>query len=620
MIHNPIAIIAFVLGIILLVPMVCRKVHIPSIVGFILVGILIGPYGLELIETSTTINTLGKMGMLYIMLQAGIEIDVNDFSQYRSNAMLFGLYSFIMPFVLGVLTSLLFGYGWVTSLLLGAMYGSHTLMTYPIISRYGIQKNRAANIAVGGTMLTITLALLVLAVLKSNFVYTDSLTMGALLGRIALFGILVALVFPWLAQWFFKRWNDPTSGFLVVMTLMSLSAWLADWAGLEGILGAFVCGVALNRLVPNLSPLMQRINFVGNNIFVPLFLLGVGMMVDISLFLSGWATLLIALVMIATKLVGKWSASWLAQISFGLQTMERRLLFGLTHATAAGTLAIVTIGYQAGIFDDTILNAAVLMILVLCTLASFVTEHAAKQLALQEEARLEADKTDDSWAVMSVGEHQLSSLEELAQLSELHAPQFSCEGDWTEARRLIANIGKAAIVYHNAQPLNTVSRLLVAVPRYAEKEHDFISCFGLVRRLSSQIGAKVVFYTNPDTQQALQAFCRRKGKYLRASYREMEDWEDVLMLAKQMLPDDMIVMIAARPSTPSYNPLFEQIPDMLDRFFTGHSYLLVLPEQEAGRTDTDILQTDTMPASMTWNVVSTTKRWFLGLIEKIQRR
>ena len=450
MIHNPIAIIAFVLGIILLVPMVCRKVHIPSIVGFILVGILIGPYGLELIETSTTINTLGKMGMLYIMLQAGIEIDVNDFSQYRSNAMLFGLYSFIMPFVLGVLTSLLFGYGWVTSLLLGAMYGSHTLMTYPIISRYGIQKNRAANIAVGGTMLTITLALLVLAVLKSNFVYTDSLTMGALLGRIALFGILVALVFPWLAQWFFKRWNDPTSGFLVVMTLMSLSAWLADWAGLEGILGAFVCGVALNRLVPNLSPLMQRINFVGNNIFVPLFLLGVGMMVDISLFLSGWATLLIALVMIATKLVGKWSASWLAQISFGLQTMERRLLFGLTHATAAGTLAIVTIGYQAGIFDDTILNAAVLMILVLCTLASFVTEHAAKQLALQEEARLEADKTDDSWAVMSVGEHQLSSLEELAQLSELHAPQFSCEGDWTEAKRLIANIGKAAIVYHNA--------------------------------------------------------------------------------------------------------------------------------------------------------------------------
>ena len=160
----------------------------------------------------------------------------------------------------------------------------------------------------------------------------------------------------------------------------------------------------------------------------------------------------------------------------------------------------------------------------------------------------------------------------------------------------------------------------MAVPRYAEKEHDFISCFGLVRRLSSQIGAKVVFYTNPDTQQALQAFCRRKGKYLRASYREMEDWEDVLMLAKQMLPDDMIVMIAARPSTPSYNPLFEQIPDMLDRFFTGHSYLLVLPEQEAGRTDTDILQTDTMPASMTWNVVSTTKRWFLGLIEKIQRR
>jgi hypothetical protein len=183
---------------------------------------------------------------------------------------------------------------------------------------------------------------------------------------------------------------------------------------------------------------------------------------------------------------------------------------------------------------------------------------------------------------------------------------------------LVNSQSKAAIIYHPAQPINTISRILVAIPRYAEKEHDFISCFGLIRRLSSQIGAKVVFFTNEDTQKVLQAFCRRKGKFLRASYREMEDWEDVLMLAKQMSPDDMIVMINARPSTPSYNPLFEQVPDMLGRFFSDHSYMIVYPEQETGNAVPDLLTGDTTQASKTWNIVSAIKRWILRLIEKHQ--
>ena len=170
---------------------------------------------------------------------------------------------------------------------------------------------------------------------------------------------------------------------------------------------------------------MQRINFVGNNLFVPLFLLGVGMMIDISLLWSGWTTIIIAMVMIATKLAGKWLAAWLAQISFRLQGVERQLIFGLTHATAAGTLAIVTIGYEIGIFDAEILNAAVLMILVLCTSASFATEYAAKQLSLQESARLEADKTDDSWLMMTVAENRHYELRELGELAELHEVNYT---------------------------------------------------------------------------------------------------------------------------------------------------------------------------------------------------
>lgn len=621
MITNPLLIIAILLGTILLTPMICRKFRIPSIVGFILAGILMGPFGLHVIVGSTSIQTMGKIGMLYIMLQAGIEVDINDFRQQRTRAMIYGVYSFLLPFVLGVLTSRLIGFNWTTSALMGAMYGSHTLMTYPIVSRYGVQKNRAVNIAIGGTMLAITLSLLMLVIVRNHISDTGSdashwLTAGKMLSAV----LLITLVFPWCAQRFFKRWTDPTAGFLVVMTLMVVSALLADWCGLEGILGAFMCGVAMNGLVPNLSPVMQRINFVGSNIFVPLFLLSVGMMTDISLLWSGWSTILIALVMIATKLVGKWLAAWLAQRSFGLQGAERQLIFGLTHATAAGTLAIVTIGYQTGIFTAEILNASVVMILVLCTSASFITEYAAKQLALQEDARLEADKQNNEWLMMTVSENRHYELQELGELSELHAPQLASESDWSEAETLIRRNSQASIIYHPAQPINTISRLLVAVPRYAEKEHDFISCFGLIRRLSSQIGAKVIFYTNEDTQKALQAFCRRKGKYLRASYREMENWEDVLVIAKQMQQDDMIVMINARPSTPSYNPLFDQVPAMLDRFFSGHSYIVVYPEQETGNIVPDILTGDQTQASMTWKLVSRVRHALEKQIERFQKR
>lgn len=626
MLTSPLAIISLVLAIVLIVPIVCRKIRIPAIVGFILVGIAVGPYGFGLIHSGTSIQTLGKIGMLYIMLQAGIEVDMNDFRQQRGRSILFGLYSFLFPFLLGLFTSRLFGYNWITSALLGAMYGSHTLMTYPIVSRYGVQKNAAANIAIGGTMLSITLSLLVLAFINAQSPVSNQQSPLIALGKVAATLLMITVAFPWLAQRFFKRWTDASSGFLIVMTMMVISAYMADWAGLESILGAFICGVSLNRLVPNLSPVMQRINFVGNNIFVPLFLLGVGMMIDISVL---WeqspityhlSPILLAIIMVITKLAGKWIASWLAQKSFGLQAVERLLMFGLTHATAAGTLAIVTIGYETGVFDANILNAAVLMILTLCTSASFVTEYAAKRLALQEEAKLEADKTDNSWLLTTVAENRHYELTELAELSELHDIELSSEGDWTEATRLINHQSKASIIYHPSQPINTISRLLVAVPRYAEKEHDFITCFGLIRRLSSQIGAKVVFYTNPDTQLTLQAFCRRKGKYLRASYREMEDWEDVLMIAKQMAPDDMIVMINARPSTPSYNPLFEQVPDMLSRFFADHSYMILYPEQQTGSATPDILTGDTTQASRTWSLVSAIKRAFLSAVEKFQKR
>lgn len=604
-------ILTLVIGIIWFVPLVCRKIHVPSIVGFILAGMVIGPSMLNCVGDSPSIKILGSIGMLYIMFQSGSEIDINDFKQYRYRSLFFGLCTFFIPFILGVVTSLyLLDFNWTSSLLLGAMYGSHTLMTYPIVSRYGVQKNMAVNITVGATMCAITLSLLFLAVVEG--LHSPSLTgMDYIvqLGLLALFLLTVLWLFPRIARSFFKRYHDSISEFMMVMLMLVASALLADLAGLEGILGAFICGASLNRLLPNRSPLMRKVNFVGNSIFVPLFLISVGLMIDIEVFWSGWTTLTIAAVMIVTKLVGKSMAAWIAQFIFRFSKHERQLVFGLSHATAAGTLAIVTIAYQMGVLSAEVLNAAVLMILVLCTTASFITEHAAKELALQEGAKLEADHEDDYWLLTSVGDDLRPAMREIGEMASLDNIEIAQSADWKDVENMVEHTSKSVIVYHEAQPINTINRLVVAVPRYAEKERDFITCFGLVRRLSGELGAKVVFYAHPDTQVALQAMCRRPGKYLRAAFRNIDGWEEVGIISQTIMDNDMLVLLSSRKSTASYNPLFEEIPTMLTEHFTSFSSMVVYPEQLTGEPDMDTLLMEIPPASKTWSMISRVKRW-----------
>ena len=620
--QDPLSILALIIGIIWLVPPICRKLHVPSIVGFILAGIAIGDYGFGVLAGTQTMQTLGKLGMLYIMLQAGIEIDLNNFSQYKRQAVFFGILSFLLPFLLGLATSRwILQFSWPTSMLLGAMYGSHTLMTYPIVSRYGVQQQRSVNIVVGGTMITITLSLLVLAALKGKLLSTtDTSFWWPFIGKTLLFAFVVLHLFPIFTRRAFLKDHNPMFCYLMIMAMLVAASWLAEWAGLEGILGAFVCGVTLNKYVPNRSPLMQRINFIGNSLFVPLFLIGVGMLIDVGRVWESWLTLGIAGVMVATKLTGKWLASWISQLSFRLSGMERQLIFGLTHATAAGTLAIVTIGFQIKLFDPYILNAAVLMILLLCTISGFVTEHAAKELALQEESQMEYERQDNSWLLLSVGEDILPQLQELGELSELYHTEVAVEPDWDTTAELVERTPRSVIIYHPVQTLNTIARLLVAVPKHAEKEHDFVSCFGQIRRLSSQIGAKVVFFCEEESRAAIQALCRRKGKYLRASYREMGDWEDMLMIAKEVKTDDMVVMLSARKATPSYNPLFAQNPDMLTRFFRDNSYIVLYPEQLTGETGNNMLLSEQAPHSRVWHMLSVFKQWVQHLLYRIQTR
>ena len=615
---NTLLILTLVIGIIWFVPLVCRKIHVPSIVGFILAGIVIGPSVLNLVGESPTIKILGSLGMLYIMFQSGSEIDINDFKQYKYRSLFFGLCTFFIPFSLGLITSrYLLPYGWLPSLLLGAMYGSHTLMTYPIVSRYGVQKNVAVNITVGATMWAIILSLIVLAIVEGWSRSTQSVTEYVIqLSLVVVFLLSVLWLFPRFARMFFKRYREPISEFMVVMLMLVGSALLADLAGLEGILGAFLCGVSLNRLLPNRSPLMGRINFVGNSIFVPLFLISVGLMIDIHAFWSGWTTVTIAVVMITTKLIGKSLSAWIAQVVFRFSKHERQLVFGLSHATAAGTLAIVTIAYQMGLLSSDVLNASVLMILILCTTASFITEHAAKELALQESAKLESDHEDDYWLLTSVGKDLRPTLREIGEMATLDNIEIKQSADWQDVSNLVEHTSKSVIVYHESQPINTIYRLVVAVPRYAEKERDFITCFGLVRRLARELGAKVVFYAHPDTQVALQTMCRRPGKYLRASFRTMEGWEEIGILSQTIMDNDMLILLSSRKSTASYNPLFEDIPTMLGEHFTGYNSMVVYPEQLTGGPDIDTLLTEMPPASKTWSMISRVKQWVKKLIFK----
>lgn len=602
--------LVIVLGLIFIVPILCRKIHIPTIIGFILVGVGLGPGGLNLITDSPAIQAFGQLGILYIMFQAGVEIDINDFSQHHRKAVVFGLLTFLLPLGLGYLTARLLDLSPMVGLLLGAMYGSHTLMTYPIVRRYGLQKNIATNITIGGTMIALTLSLMVLAGVQTH-IETGEMDIPTLLiwvAKVAGAMVTILVIFPWLARICFKfRW-EPTINFILVIFMMVLSALLCSWAGLSGVLGAFLCGVALNRLIPNLSQLMNQITFVGNSMFVPVFLIEVGLMLNLQA-VGSWRWLtIIALTMIGTKLAGKWLAAACAQGLFKLHTHERQLIFGLSHASAAGTLAIATIVYQMGLFDDAILNGAIVMILVLCTTSSFATEYAAKRLSLQEDARLESERVLDDWVMGSVGEDLHNELKELSNLSSLHETEIIECTDWKAAEAMVEHTSKSIALYHENQPLNTIDKMLIAVPPYAEKEHDFISCFGQLRRLSTQIGAKVVFYANEETQTILRALCHREGKYLAASYRTLRDWSEVEKMEQDLEPNDMWVIISSRQSTPSYNPLFSHIPDWLTRQAKYHSTMLIYPEQIIGGDIPDRLLMDIPQASGTWRIVTKIKQ------------
>jgi Kef-type K+ transport system membrane component KefB len=470
---NPILKFLVILLIILFAPLLLNKLRIPHLLGLIIAGAIIGPHSINLLERDSSIILSGTAGLLYIMFLAGLEIDLNEFRKNSSKSLVFGLYTFAIPMGIGLWASLyLLHFSMLSSILLASMFASHTLIAYPLISKLGVAKNRAVQIAVGGTMITDTLALLVLAVIvkmtagEVNAEFWTRLTMSVLL-----FGAAVLLGFPVVGRWFFKRYDDSVSQYIFVLSMVFLGAVMAELAGVEAIIGAFLAGLSLNRLIPQTSALMNRIEFVGNAIFIPFFLIGVGMLVDFESFVKDQETILVALVMTVVATFSKFAAAWLAQKTYRLSADERRLIFGLSNAQAAATLAAVLVGYNiiigadangepVRLLSESVLNGTILMILVTCTIATFVAQRGAKNIALLESSQSEEPDWDFRERIL-IPVSNADTTEELVNLSvTIKSPRLATE---LYALSVVNNTVDDAAAYLQAQKiLDKASRAAAA--------------------------------------------------------------------------------------------------------------------------------------------------------------
>jgi len=656
-----------ILTIILFAPILLNKIKIPHILGLIIAGAIIGPNGINLLTRDSSIILSGTAGLLYIMFLAGLEIDLAEFKKNSMKSLLFGMYTFLIPMILGTLVGIyLLNFSVPTSVLLASMFASHTLIAYPILSKLDVIKNRAVNIAVGGTMITDTLALLVLAVIVGmSQGEVDAEFWTRLSISLVIFALIVMLVFPIIARWFFKRFDDNVSQYIFVLVMVFMGAVLAELAGVEAIIGAFLAGLALNRLIPSTSPLMNRIEFVGNAVFIPFFLIGVGMLVDYRAFFSDFETIKVAAIMTVVATFAKFAAAWLTQKSLRFTVDERRLIFGLSNAQAAATLAAVLVGYNVIIgetesgepirlLNDAVLNGTIIMILVTCTIATLVAQKGAINISL-----LEASETDnyepDNFEKILIPVSNPETIEELVNLSTiiktkenktglyalniinnntsdvnaikkahklmdkavhtasstdvylnkllrydlniingitgvirehsitdlvlgLHIKKGISEsflGNLTEG--ILTKNNTTTFVYKPAQPISTIKRHIIVIPKNAESEIGFPFWLIKIWNIGRNTGAKLQFYGHQKTIHVIKEI---HLKYpIQAEFKIFEDWDDFLILSRDVKLDDNLIVVMSREKKLSYQINMKNIPNYLNKYFHDNSYILVYPMQ-----------------------------------------
>lgn len=384
---NTVLILSITLLIILFAPLIFKRLNIPGIIGLIIAGIFIGPGGLHLIQGTESFELLSKTGLLYIMFLAGLEIDMHEFRENGRKSVLFGVLTFLVPILLGMLVCYYwFQFSFWSALLLASIFSTHTLLSYPIVSNMGVVKNRAVQVAFGGTIITDSAVLILLGIIiRMNEGTADGSFWLRIVLSMTLLVFVTLSVLPRFSRWFFRNVEGQAgSHYVFVLAVVFISGYFSELAGVEPIIGAFLAGLGLNRVIPHTGILMNRITFIGNTLFIPFFLISAGMLVDIRLFFSGTNALLFATILLVVGVLTKYLAAWLAAYFSKYTKAERNLLFGLTVSHAAATLAIIKTGFEIGMFNQEVVNATVILILVSCLISSFVTERASRKVAIQE--------------------------------------------------------------------------------------------------------------------------------------------------------------------------------------------------------------------------------------------
>ena len=431
--QEPVLLFSLLLFIILLSPIILRKIRLPAIIGLIISGAIIGPHGLGLIGPNTladegSIKLFSTIGLLYIMFIAGLELDLNQFRKQINKSLIFGALTFIIPLGLGYpICSEILHLSPLASLLTASMFATHTLVSYPIVSKYGLSKHSAVAIAVGGTILTDTAVLIIFVVIKSSEKgVLDFGFWGRLITSLSIFLAIMFFIIPRIAKWFFRKLDsEKTSQYIFVLSVLFFSAFLAQVAGFEHIIGAFVAGLVLNRLIPSNSILMNRIDFIGNSLFIPFFLIFVGMVINYKIFFQGTWPLIIAGVLTSFAVFSKWLAALVTQWIFKMSNNERQVIFGLSTSHAAATLAIIMVGYNNGILNINIVNGTVVLILFTCMISSFVTEAAGKKLLIEisDNSDIDDNETKLRNQHVIVAMNELSGNEQLLDFALLISDQ-----------------------------------------------------------------------------------------------------------------------------------------------------------------------------------------------------
>lgn len=401
-ITSPTLIFFVVLFIILIAPIVMGKLRIPHIIGMVLAGIVIGPYGLNILERDSSFELFGRVGLLYIMFLAGIEMDMEGLKKDLGKVTVFGLLTCFVPFILTYLSCVWYlGYPSLASLLLGCIMASNTLVAYPIVVRYGLQRSTVTTLSVGASMLSLLIALVVTAALVGSMSGdTGTLFWVMFFVKFVVWCIAMTWLIRHMTRWFLRRYSDAVMQYIFVLSVMFISAATCELIGLEGILGAFVSGLVLNRFIPNISPLMNRIEFIGNAIFIPYFLIGVGMLINAGLLLEGGNTILVVACIGIFGTLGKAIAAFLTSFFFHRSVHEGNLMFGMTSAHAAGAIALVMVGVNLEIapgqhlLGDEALNAVVIMILFTCIISTVVTDYASRTIVLKEKSQRKMPEDD----------------------------------------------------------------------------------------------------------------------------------------------------------------------------------------------------------------------------------